>query len=72
LDDLDEDVISKFRDVALECSKSVFSRCICTCSGNDGYGDVLLGLTTAGDLGGISGAETRGLWERKAGKTLED
>jgi hypothetical protein len=72
LDELDKGVVSKFGNVALECSKSVFGRCICTCSGNDECSDVLLDLTTARDLGGISGAETRGLGKGKAGKTLED
>jgi hypothetical protein len=72
LDELDKGVVSKFGDVALKCSKSVFDRCICTSSENDGYSDVLLRLATTGDLDGISGAETRGLRKREAGKTLED
>jgi hypothetical protein len=72
LDDLNKGVVGKFGDVALECSNSVFGRCICTCSRNNGYGDVLLGLATAGDLGSVSGAQTRSLWKGKAGETLKD
>jgi hypothetical protein len=34
--------------------------------------EVLLGLATTGDLGGISSAEPRSLWKGKAGETFED
>ena len=37
--------------------------------GNDGYSDILVQITTAGDLSGISGAESRGLWKGKASET---
>jgi hypothetical protein len=72
LDDLDEGIVGKFGDVALECPKSVLGRRVRIVSGDDRYSDVLLGLATTGDLGGISGAEPRSLWKGKAGKTFED
>jgi len=71
LNDLDKGIIRKPRDIALESSKPVHSRLVYALLGNDGYSGSLLRLATTRDLGGISGAETRGFWERKAGKALE-
>jgi hypothetical protein len=58
LNDLNEGIVRKLRDVALECSESIHSRCICTMLGKDGHCDILVNITTAGDLSGVSGAET--------------